>query len=126
MDITSKCEIKGSYRSDHSSIELELIVNKFVQGKGLWKFNNSLLTSEDYLNLINESINDEKLKYAVPVYDLHYLKNNYTKFQMTIDHDTFLEMLLLRIRGETIKFASNQKKKNYSARKTTNRRNRKP
>ena len=111
LDITNKCEIKGSYRSDHSSIELELIINKFVQGKGLWKFNNSLLKSEEYLNLVDEIINDEKLKYALPVYDINFLKNNYANFEITIDHDIFLEMLLLRIRGETVKFVSREKKK---------------
>ena len=39
-----------------------------------------------------------------------YLKNTFTNFAMVIDHDLFLEMLLLRIRGKTIKFATAQKK----------------
>ena len=38
------------------------------------------------------------------------MENNCAKFEMTIGHDLFLETLLLRIQGETIKFASVQKK----------------
>ena len=32
-----------NYRSDHSSVVLSLEINEFKNGKGLWKFNNSLL-----------------------------------------------------------------------------------
>ena len=97
LDITNNCEIRISYRSDHSVIELDLMLNQFSRGKGLWKFNNSLLECPDYLNLINSIIEEEKLKYAVPVYDLNYLENNCAKFEMTIGHDLFLQTLLLRI-----------------------------
>ena len=111
LDITKTCEIKSSYRSDHSVIELDLAISNFARGKGVWKFNNSLLESQDYLNLINKVIEEEKYKYAAPVYDLDYLKNDLANFEMIIEKDLFLEMLLLRIRGETIKFGSIQKKK---------------
>ena len=37
------CKIEPSYRSDHSMVILELEFIPFVRGKGLWKFNNSLL-----------------------------------------------------------------------------------
>ena len=111
LDIINTCEIRASYRSDHSMIELDLTINKFKQCKGLWKFNNSLLQYPEYVNLINSIIEEEKLKYAIPVYNLQYLKNNFTNIEMTIDHDLFLEMLLLQIRGETIKFATAQKSK---------------
>ena len=105
-DITNICEIRASYRSDHSMIELDLTINSFVRGKGLWKFNNSLLECPEYVYLINRIIEEEKLKYAIPVYKPNYLKNTFTNFEMIIDHDLFLEMLLLRIRGEIIKFAT--------------------
>ena len=35
---------------------------------------NSLSDCPDYLNFINKVIEREKLKYAVPVYDLNYLE----------------------------------------------------
>ena len=110
LDITNNCEIKISYRSDYSTIELDLLLNKFSRGKGIWKFNNSLLDYPDYLALINKVIEEEKLKYAIPVYNLDYLEKNFTGFKMIIEPDLFLEALFLRIRGETIKFASIKKK----------------
>ena len=95
LDITNNCEIRISCRSDHSVIELDLMLNQFSRGKGLWKFNNSLLECADYLNIINNVIEEEKLKHAVPVYDLSYLENKCTKFERTIDHHLFLETLFL-------------------------------
>ena len=83
-------------------IELDLTINSFVQGKGLRKFNNSLLECLEYVYLINRIIEEEKLKYAIPVYEPNYLKNTFTNFEMIIDHGLFLEMLLLRIRGELL------------------------
>ena len=84
LDIVKTCDVKLSYRSNHSMIKLELILNSFISGKGIWKFNNSLLSSPDYLDLINKVINEEKLKYALPVYDLSYLKNTNIKFEKSI------------------------------------------
>ena len=111
LDIINKCDIKIGYRSDHSVIELEILLNKFICGKGIWKFNNSHLENPKYLDRINEVITEEIQKYAIPVYNLDFLRNRFSDIEMTIDDDTFLEMLLLRIRGETIKFASYEKKK---------------
>ena len=109
-DIISKCDIKPGYRSDHSIIEIQIRINPFVRGKGIWKFNNSLLYEKDYLTLINETILEEKTKYAAPVYNPDFIKLS-DNLQYTISDDLFLETLLLRVRGETIKFSSNRKKK---------------
>ena len=109
LDICTKCEVRTSYRSDHSPVELEIMLNKFSCGKGIWKFNNSLLENPDYLELVNKVIDEEKFKYAIPLYAMEYLKNQSNEIQMTIDPDTFLEMLVLRIRGETVKFATHEK-----------------
>ena len=109
-DIVKKCDINISYRSDHSTIELHLLLNNFIRGKGIWKFNNSLLENPNYLNLVNNIIEEEKLQYARPVYHPEYIKQN-TDYEMTIDNDLFLETLLLRISGETTKFATNEKKR---------------
>ena len=117
LDTVSNSEIKPAYRSDHSSIELEIKTHKFKIGKGIWKFNNSLLKNTDYVKLINGVIKAEALMYALPVYNLSYLEDHYKEVEFTIDYDTFLEMLLLCIRGETVKFASFIKKKNESMEK---------
>ena len=50
------------------------------------------------------------MKYALPVYHIKFLIGNYKNLVLTIDDDLFLELLFLRIRGETIKFSSSQKK----------------
>ena len=55
LDIINKYERRLSYRSDDSIIELEILLNKFNHGKGVWKFNNSLLENTKYLNLINKT-----------------------------------------------------------------------
>ena len=110
LDIVKGCDVKLSYRSDHSMIELELILNHFVKGKGIWKFNNSLLSVKDYLELVNKIIHEEKIKYALPVYDLNYITSTNNKIEMTIEDDAFLEALFLRIRGETIKFSTTKKR----------------
>ena len=55
------------------------------------------------------------VQYALPVYNPAYLKiNKFENIQLRIDENLFLETLLMRLRGETIKFAS-QLKKNQNA-----------
>ena len=81
-------------------MELDIIMNNFEIGKGIWKLNVSLLKNIDYINLINNVIDEEKHKYALPVYNSDYLKNTYKNVTFTIDPDLFLEMLYLRTRGE--------------------------
>ena len=111
-DLVKTCDIKAGYRSDHSIITMDIVLSKFNQGKGTWKFNNSLLQNQDYLNLVNKIIQEELLKYAIPVYSLQYIEENPDSISLTLDDELFLEVLLLRIRGETIKFASHLKKEN--------------
>ena len=90
---------------------MEIFINKFEHGKGLWKFNTSLLKEQEYLTLINDAIQDEMLRYGVSVYTLEFLKNNGpNNIHLSIDDNLFLETLLIRLRGETIKFASLLKK----------------
>ena len=89
MDIIDACDIKPSYKSDHSIIELKIKLSHFRYGKGFWKFNNSLLKQQDYLDLINNVIQAEKFKYALPVYNLDYMKHTNNNIRFTIDNDTF-------------------------------------
>jgi len=87
------------------------MINKFIRGKGIFRMNKQLLENSEYLKLVNKLIDEEIIKYAVPVYDYNVIKNISGKeIQFTIDDELFLEVLLLRIRGETIKFSANLKK----------------
>ena len=54
-----------------------MCLNNFVQGKGLWKFNTDLLKDLEYVHLINKIINEEIIKYAVPIYNF----DKFSKFQ---------------------------------------------
>ena len=45
-------DIKPGYRTDYSIFTLELRFNYFKRGRGLWKFNNSLLYENEYLETI--------------------------------------------------------------------------
>ena len=49
---TVSVKYENSYRSDHSPALLSLKINNFVKGTGFWKFNNSLLTDKEYVELI--------------------------------------------------------------------------
>ena len=47
--------------SDHSIITLEVeLVESHKRGKGLWKFNNELLTDQEYVHLIKDTISNIK------------------------------------------------------------------
>ena len=112
QDVITGSSINPGYKSDHSNIRLKILINKFVRGRGLWKLNCSLLKEQSYLDLVNSIIDEEKQKYSVPVYNLdHIEKIPDSLVTFTISDDQFIEMVLLRIRGETIKFASFQKRK---------------
>ena len=63
-------------------------------GKGVWKMNNSLLYNKEYLEIINNAIEDEKFKYAIPIYNLEHIKE-FSNIQFTIQPETFLEMLFM-------------------------------
>ena len=75
--------------------------------------NFSLLRNKNYLELINKIIQEEKVKYALPVYNMNYVTGSNETIEFTIPSNLFLETLFLRIRGESIKFAIHLKKNNY-------------
>ena len=106
-DIVTSCKINSGYRSDHSILELNAKINSFQWGKGLWKFNCSLLKDETYIAMINEGMKNIKIEYVVLV-----LPINISMLIMigTFDDNLLLEMLLLKIRGITITYSSLLKK----------------
>ena len=71
-----------------------------------------LLRNKDYVEKVNTLIQDTVSQYALLVYSPEFINNssNYNHIYFTIDYDLFLETLLLKIRGETIKFSSQIKK----------------
>ena len=111
LDYIHSCQIRPGYRTDHSIVEINMFFCKFTKGKGVWKFNCSLLKDSIYLELVNNLIDLVKKDYAVPVYNLDNIHQiGDTNLHIELNDSEFLEMLLLKIRGETIKYASNLKK----------------
>ena len=78
-------------------------INPFKRERSTWKFNCNLLTDIEYVNRINNLIENEKNQYAtprqnrdIPDYEL----------QLSISDHLLLDTLLMQIRGDTIKYAS--------------------
>ena len=111
LDLITKCNISAGYRSDHSSIELILKLSEFKRGKGIWKFNCSLLKDKEYLDLINKTIKDETVKYAAKIYNMEKIDQiSFENIHLTIGDRLFLETLLLEMRGTTIQYSTQLKK----------------
>ena len=105
------CDIKMSYRSDHSIVYLNINFENITHGKGLWKFNNWLLYDQQYLETINNKINEVKIQYAVPIYNAENIDIiDDGDLQFVIDDQLFLETLLMEIRGKSISYSSFKKK----------------
>ena len=118
LDLVTDCNIKPGYRSDHSSIELKIKLNNFIRGKGVWKFNCSLLKDPDYLTLINGTTDKEIINYAAKVYNMDKIQDlDKDKLYLTILDSLFLENILLQMRGETISYATYKKKSEKTAEK---------
>ena len=45
-------DIKPGFRTDHSRINLTLIIEANERGRGFWKLNCSLLTDKEYIGTI--------------------------------------------------------------------------
>ena len=92
-------------------MELHIKLNNFKRGKETWKFNTSLLKNVEYTEMINKTIEEEKLKYIVPIYNplnVNIISNK--EIQFTISVSLFLDTLLMTIRGKTMRFSSKLKK----------------
>ena len=65
------------------------------------------------MDLINKIIEEEKVKYALPVYNMNYVTGSNETIEFTIPSDLFWRHYFSESRGESIKFASHLKKNNY-------------
>ena len=86
--------------------------NEFKKGKGYWKFNNSLLTDKEFVNIIKKQICEVKSQYACLVYNRNLISEiDNEMIQFTISEQTFLDILLMEIRGKSISYSTFRKKK---------------
>ena len=105
------CNIKPGYRTDHSIVELDIQLCKFARGKGIWKFNCALLKDQEYIEMVNSLINQIKAENCALVYKFDNLPNiSDQDLCLRVSHSQFLEILLLQIRGETVKYGTHTKR----------------
>ena len=64
VNYVKNCEIGISYRSDHSPVSLLINFVDQPRGRGTWKFNNSLLSDPEYINIVKECIADINTQYV--------------------------------------------------------------
>ena len=104
MNTVQENEILASHRSDHSPIMPSLKLNEFTNGKGLWKFNNSLFYDYEFLKIINKKLHEIKESYALSIYNREYLdKIQNTEIQFTINVQLSLETLLMEMKEKVSK-----------------------
>ena len=96
---------------------MELKFSSFTRGHGLWKFNNSLLTDNVYVEKVKQIIESLDRQYFHDIQD--NINNNHSQIQ--IDDSLFFEVLLMEIRGATISYSSFKKKTTNKPRKVTTR-----
>ena len=80
------------------------------RGRGLWKFNNSLLNDIEFLDTIKNRILDVKKQYAVPVYNNDRISDIHdNEITFTIDDQLFLETLMMELHAKCIAYGSYKK-----------------
>jgi hypothetical protein len=91
-----KCEINLGFRSEHSSIFLGMKHNdQVLKGRGMWKFNNSLLKDDNYIAMIESNF-----------------ENNVYDKELSEDSIVNWDCLKMMIRRDTISYSIRKAKHN--------------
>ena len=109
----SDADIISGYKTDHSLITLTLSFRKSLPKNTFWKFNASLLKDKMYIDEINNLIYNVLREYAATPYSaegINYANKNEMHF--TISDQLLLDVMLMKIRGKTISYASYKTRKN--------------
>ena len=103
--------IETRWKSDHAPVSVRFNVNGQQRGRGVWKFNNSLLMYKDFKTVIMQEIGTQKAIYAATPYNPEIVENFPNKdIQLTISYRLFWETLLTVLRGTIITFAAKKKR----------------
>jgi hypothetical protein len=108
FNFTTETKIISSYRSDHKGIILKLKLLEHKRGPGYWKFNNSLLKDEKYVQLVKQTLQNLINQHTL---NEHIEREHISPEQvrLNINDELFLEAYLVILRGETIKFSCRKK-----------------
>ena len=120
MPYVDSTKIAPGIQSDHSMISISIDFNRFHRGRGFFKFNNSLLKDAAYISLVKSNIKDLVREYS----EVEYTDNEFNELSpeqlqalpLNINPQLFFDLILMKIRGETIKYCSNKKKNVYPMR----------
>ena len=94
-DLVTSCKIFHAPETDHSTISLHLQAKiKQDRGPGFWKFNNSLLRDEAYVNELRKNINSYRAKY-----------------ESIDDKGLKWDLIKMEIRGFTVNYAKSKAKR---------------
>lgn len=113
MSFVRDVTIKPGYRTDHCLVAMKMQIAEVERGPGIWKFNESILQDDEYVDIVKNTIGNVVFQYAIPVYDEEYVtnENNFKHIQLTINDNLFYETLLMTIRGETVKYCKRKARK---------------
>jgi len=111
LSLITDANINVKYKSDHSPVQIQIQISKHTQGKGSWKFNNSLLKDNKFVKLVKDKISEIKFQYAVSPYNPNHVNicpNREIQFQ--INDQLFFETLLVQLRGIVISYSAKKKR----------------
>ena len=89
-------DILAGYKTDHSLIVIDTAIHSNQRGPGFWKLNTSFLTDLNYVNQIRTTIKEVKTEY---------------ERDDDVNPALLWEMIKLKIREQTLKYAKNKKAK---------------
>lgn len=110
LNVCSKCEINFGYRTDHSVVFFEFKFTENAKGPGYWKFNSSLLHDPAYVAGAKKTIQDTVNQYRT--------QRGQDVPNFSIGYRLFWETLKMEIRGFSIRFSAQKKKKNKDLEKS--------
>ena len=98
LNILSKTIIEPGFRTDHSMIKLSLKMMNFKRGRGVWKFNNTLLHDTTYVTFVKDLLGQET-----------------QTIQTYTDKGFAWDYVKMRLRTETMEYTSikNKEKKKH-------------
>ena len=114
--ITADADISPGYRTDHSLVYLALNFVGQPKGRGLFRFNCSLLTDKEYSSIVRRTIKNTVMDYALPVYTYDFVNSalgneRFSDLQFSISDSLLFEVLILNIRTETITYGIRKAKR---------------
>ena len=111
LPLYADSKILSNYRSDHTTISLEIYIQKTPGGPDFWKINNSHPLNSDLQKIIRDEILISVQTYACtpyhPDYVLKFFKGN---IDLMIDIRVFCDTIHALIRGRIISYAGRKKR----------------